>query len=80
MPESTYGGGTEVKASTLVTGDTIRDPKRKDRIMIVEEIGNQIFVRGYEQADTKYHAYIDSNLTVIKVTQASTDTTKDGIA
>ena len=80
MSKSTYGGGVSVKASTLSVGDTIRNPHKKGMIMIVEQTGNQIYVRGYEQADTKYHRFLSSDEYVIKVTGAQTDTTKDGIA
>lgn len=80
MNKSTFSGGAEVKASTLQVGDTIRNPKNKEMIMIVEETGNQIYIRGYEQDNTKYHKFLDSNQMVIKVTQADTDTTKNGVA
>lgn len=80
MSKYVYGGGQEVKAHTLVVGDTIRDNKMRGRIMIVEEIGNQIFVRGYEQANTRFHRFLNPDETVVKVTSASTETTKDGVA
>lgn len=80
MSQSTFGGGTQVKASTLAIGDTIRSTKKIDRIMIVESVGNQIFVRGYEQNQTNHHEFLYPDQIVIKVTNTSTETTKDGIA
>ncbi len=80
MSKYTYGGGRPVKAHTLVAGNTIRDNKSRGRIMIVEETGNQIFIRGYEQADTHIHRFLDPDETVILVTNAQTETTKDGVA
>lgn len=77
MSESTYGGGREVKASTLVVGNTIRDPKRIDRILIVEETGTQIYCRGYEAKDTGKHVFLSPDTYVTLVTQASTETTQD---
>ena len=80
MSKYVYGGGQEVKAHTLVAGNTIRDNRSRGRIMIVEETGNQIYVRGYEQADTHIHRFLDPDETVILVTQSNTETTKDGVA
>ena len=80
MSKYAYSGGQEVKAHTLVAGDTIRDNRSRGRIMIVEETGNQIFVRGYEQSDTHIHRFLDPDEMVIKVTNANTETTKDGVA
>lgn len=80
MAKSLYGGGREVKAHTLVAGQTIRDNRMRGRVMIVEETGNQIYVRGYEQVDSKFHRFLDPDETVILVTQANTETTKDGVA
>ena len=80
MSKYSYSGGREVKAHTLVAGDTIRDNRMRGRIMIVEETGNQIYVRGYEEVNTKYHRFLSPDETVILVTQASTETTKDGVA
>ena len=80
MSKNVYSGGQEVKAHTLVVGQTIRDNRMRGRVMIIEETGNQIFIRGYEQADTKYHRFLDPDETVILVTNAQTETTKDGVA
>ena len=80
MSKYVYGGGQEVKAHTLVVGDTIRDNRMRGRIMIVEETGNQIYIRGLSDANKKCHRFISPDETVIKVTNASTETTKDGVA
>lgn len=70
MSESTFGGGTEVQASTLIIGDTVRNPRKPQMVMIVEEIGNQIYIRGLLAINTKYHMFLHPNQLVIKVTNA----------
>jgi len=74
MGEMTKGlsGGSMVLASTLSVGDTIRDSKLRKRIMIVEEAGNEVFVRGLESGQTGQHRFIKGNEMVEKVTNAST--------
>ena len=76
MSKSTYGGGTNVKASTLVIGDTIRDPRKKDRILIVESLDSNIFVRGYEKDNKDHFLFINPENIVCKVTKAETSTTE----
>lgn len=77
---NTFHGGNSVKASTLVVGDTIRHPRMQNIILVIESTGSQIYARGYEQANTKDHIFISPDSIVIKVTNASTDTTLDGVA
>ena len=77
MPKSTFGGGVIVKASTLVVGDTIRDPRKRNRVLVVESLGSQIFARGYEQSEMEQHRYFSLDEYVIKVTQASTESSVD---
>lgn len=76
MSKSAYGGGLDVKASTLGVGDTIRDPRNKERILIVESLGSQIFARGFEGNKRQYHIYLNADQIVTKVTNASTETTE----
>ena len=76
MSKYVYGGGQEVKARTLVVGDYIRSNKKRDRILIIEEIGNQIFARGLDKLDKNYFEFIQGDVTVIKVTNVLTDSSE----
>lgn len=75
MAKSTYHGGVLVKASTLIRGDTIRDPRKKDRILIVQETGATIFARGLESSQKNHHIFLDKEAMVVRVTNATTETT-----
>ena len=67
------GGGQVVRVSTLVVGDTIRDPKRRKQILIVEDTGNPVFARGLARGETSRHVFLDVNSSVEKVTNATTE-------
>lgn len=72
---SKYRGGENVKVSSLSIGAYIRDPRNRDRIMIVEEIfSDRVFVRGLDKADTGKHRYIPKDFFVDTVTDAETET------
>lgn len=73
MSETTYSGGSLVKASTLQVGDLIRNPRNKEMIMKVEEAGALIFARGLEKGNTGKHIFLGGDNQVIKVTNATTE-------
>ena len=68
MSTRPYSGGQSVKVSTLSVGDYVRDPKRSDRIMVVVDVGNPVFIQGNEVKDKKYHRWVSVNDSIIKVT------------
>lgn len=76
MSKSTFGGGVSVKASSLLPGNFIRDPRRKERILVVEDVGNVIFARGLDKEDKDCFKYISCDSEVTKVTDAITDTSE----
>ena len=64
-------GGVTVKASDLVLGDYIRDPRKAKRIMQVQELGTQIYAICITEA--KKHIFLNRNQFVTKVTDVTTE-------
>jgi hypothetical protein len=68
-----FSGGQTVKASTLIAGDFVRDPKKGERILVICETGATIFGRGYSKDDVKYHHFFSPNDMICKVTNVTTE-------
>ena len=68
-----FSGGQTVKASTLRSGDFVRDPRKADRILVVQETGSIVFARGYSADDAKYHHYFSLNDDAVKITNPTTE-------
>lgn len=62
-----------VKASQLVVGEYIRDPRNVSKVMIVEDIGTQVFARGILKTTSKRHVFLDKETVVERVVSVTTE-------
>ena len=65
--------GQIVKVNTLSQGDYIRDPRSRDRILVVVETGATYFARGLTKDTIKHHIFLHQNNSVEKVTNPTTE-------